>query len=133
MLPVSGGVGLKPRVSLCLILELVFFSPEAITTHLFIILSFVHSRSSFLSCHPTGQALFQALSEPDEQERQERKQRTRNERTRKAFAVGKTAVDTWKQAIVSEPRGEGLRDRMIKEGYFVLMEAKYSWEETLPR
>lgn len=41
-------------------------------------------------------------------------------------------MDTWEQAIVSEQRGEGLRDRMIKEGYFVLMEAKYSWEETLP-
>lgn len=56
----------------------------------------------------------------------------RNERTRKVFSVGITAVDTWKQAIVSEKRGEGLRDRMIKEVYFVLMEAKYSWEETLP-
>lgn len=42
-------------------------------------------------------------------------------------------MDTGEQAIVSEQRGEGLRDRMIKEGYFVLMEAKYSWEETLPQ
>lgn len=73
-LPVSGGVGLKPRVSVCLILELVFFSLDAITTPLFIILSLVHSFSSFLSCHAACQALFQALSEPDEQEQQERKQ-----------------------------------------------------------